>query len=95
MFLAMVIQLREDQRSRETQPFKITPNIYHRENLRGQTHVRTPELPSPKTCGWRKSATQGREPLWTLLPKAGVMFLVTVLSMPEKVHTTTSVSRQL
>lgn len=46
--------------------------IYQGGHVWGQALVRTPELPSPETCGWRKSATQGWEPLWTLLPEAAV-----------------------
>ena len=38
----------------------------------GQAHVRAPDLPSPESWGWSKSATKGWEPLWTLLPEAAV-----------------------
>ena len=33
------------------------------------TCLRTPELPSPEACGWRKSSTQRWAPLWTFLPE--------------------------
>ena len=42
--------------------------VYQGGHVWGQAHVRNPELPSPDTCGWRKSATKGWEPLF--LPEA-------------------------
>ena len=32
--------------------------VYQGGHVWGQAHVRNPELPSPETCGWRKSATK-------------------------------------
>ena len=38
--------------------------------LWGQKLVCCPFIPSPETYGWQKSATQGWQPFWTLLPEA-------------------------
>ena len=32
--------------------------VYQGGHVWGQAHIRTPELPSPEACGWRKSSTQ-------------------------------------
>uniref|UniRef100_UPI00358F6B91 uncharacterized protein n=1 Tax=Myxine glutinosa TaxID=7769 RepID=UPI00358F6B91 len=44
--------------------------VYQGGHVWGQALVRCPVLPSPETCGWQKSATQGWQPLWTVLPEA-------------------------
>ena len=44
--------------------------IYQGGHVWGQALIRSPVVPSPETCGWQKSATQGWQPLWTTLPEA-------------------------
>jgi len=36
----------------------------------GQMHVRSPDVPSPSSWGWRRSPTLKWEPSWTVLPEA-------------------------
>lgn len=38
----------------------------------GQAHIRSPDIPSPESWGWKKSPKNGWEPLWTLLPEAAI-----------------------
>ena len=44
--------------------------VYQGGYVWGQALVRCPCILSPETYGWQKSATQGWQPFWTLLPEA-------------------------
>ena len=44
--------------------------VYQGGYVWGQALARCPFIPSPEIYGWQKSATQGWQPFWTLLPEA-------------------------